>query len=1119
METLRGQAKGPGSEIMATLGIDPTQSASDINTALMNITPEIMVNAGLNTELIEGYQAAEHTTEGTVIWDNNTKAVTDWIARPHETDGEVIWEDNTDALSTFFEANGILNLTIVGNGGTELNGTAHVGGTAHAGGNWGAKKTETALTGELGREIIVRGNQWFTVGDNGAEFTQIKKGDVIFNHKQTSELLKNGHISSRGKIKGGNSAFAHGTAYAMAIGDTLENDNAYKKKLKKEIDSIVDMRGGTRSDAVQIYNYNIGTATTMPDLVGHPPTGSSGSSSSSSDDGYGSNATPEMTDEDIANDSGADDTGKGSGGGKGKDDDKDKETFDWIEVKLEEINEKIGLTEAKLENASNLTEQNSTIDELISIHQDLYDNLIAGEKKYHEYAETLLAKIPEEYRTIAQDGTIAIEEFVGEADAETLEAIQNYREWTQKAADAAQQAEETLTTIRDLAVQQFDNAYESGSVRAEVEDSQTEKLQNAVDLDEAKGLITSDAYYIAMMENSNKKIEYLTTARNNMQKEFDDLMKTDGFVGSNLYYEKLNELYGIDAEIDEATIELEEFQNAINDISTENFDQLIARLGYIKNDTQNLIDLMSDEDMFVKPEGKTMEGGTVEFWDAEDVTWTDEGLATMGLYVQQMEIAQAGADACAKRLQELKEAYDAGNISENEYLELTDEINGEMTDYNKTIQDSKKVIHDLNSERIDYVKEGLQKEIEAYEELINKKKENLREDKESRDFKRSVSDKQQEIDDIKKQIAALSNNHSAQARAKLANLEAELAKKEQELADTYYDHSLDVQEKAYDDSYESLKKSNEEKIDELDTYLESVETVVKDSLDVVRANAESIGGTLTEKAEEYNLIVSDAVLSPWKDGASAIGTYEEKFDISTSSTTAKLNEIRDAWQEVIDKTKEAGEANVANINKENDAYTTVKPSQQATPTQPSNTSGGGTYTVKKGDTLWGIAASKLGSGARWQEIYNLNKDVISNPDVIQPGWKLKLPKYAKGISGTKNDQLALIDELGEELVMHADGSGKLAFLSKGSAVIPHDISENLMTLGQLDPQDIIDRNRPVISAPHVTNNETVISIEYGDILHIDNYTGNNPENLSKMIDKAFDKHMKQLNNEIRKFTR
>lgn len=94
----------------------------------------------------------------------------------------------------------------IGIGHAHSDRTAHVEGTAKVSGDWSVQSDEKkALVGELGRELIVRNGKFFTVGDNGAEMTDIQKGDIVFNHEQTEELLKNGHISGYGK------AYADGT--------------------------------------------------------------------------------------------------------------------------------------------------------------------------------------------------------------------------------------------------------------------------------------------------------------------------------------------------------------------------------------------------------------------------------------------------------------------------------------------------------------------------------------------------------------------------------------------------------------------------------------------------------------------------------------------------------------------------------------------------------------------------------------------------------------------------------------------------------------------------------------------------------------------------------------------
>ena len=50
------------------------------------------------------------------------------------------------------------------------------------------------------------------------------------------------------------------------------------------------------------------------------------------------------------------------------------------------------------------------------------------------------------------------------------------------------------------------------------------------------------------------------------------------------------------------------------------------------------------------------------------------------------------------------------------------------------------------------------------------------------------------------------------------------------------------------------------------------------------------------------------------------------------------------------------------------------------------------HTVKKGDTLWAIAAKTLGNGARYEEIFEANKPMLTHPDKIYPGQVLRIPQ-------------------------------------------------------------------------------------------------------------------------------
>jgi nucleoid-associated protein YgaU len=96
----------------------------------------------------------------------------------------------------------------------------------------------------------------------------------------------------------------------------------------------------------------------------------------------------------------------------------------------------------------------------------------------------------------------------------------------------------------------------------------------------------------------------------------------------------------------------------------------------------------------------------------------------------------------------------------------------------------------------------------------------------------------------------------------------------------------------------------------------------------------------------------------------------------TTTTQAEANKIWDAIKTIPEWSKEV----VADIK---------ATAASATDTAPT------TYTVKSGDTLSKIAQEKLGDGKAYMDIFNANRDQLSDPDKIKPGQVLKIPQPTK----------------------------------------------------------------------------------------------------------------------------
>jgi nucleoid-associated protein YgaU len=115
------------------------------------------------------------------------------------------------------------------------------------------------------------------------------------------------------------------------------------------------------------------------------------------------------------------------------------------------------------------------------------------------------------------------------------------------------------------------------------------------------------------------------------------------------------------------------------------------------------------------------------------------------------------------------------------------------------------------------------------------------------------------------------------------------------------------------------------------------------------------------------------------------GTTEERdgklYFSGTVATDAEKNQIWDAIKTIPTWQKDV----VADIR------VTGGPASAAAPKAAAASPSSKTYTVKAGDTLSRIAKEHLGDASDYMKIFDLNKDQLSNPDLIKPGQVLRLP--------------------------------------------------------------------------------------------------------------------------------
>ena len=644
---------------------------------------------------------------------------------------------------------------------------------------WRTKDSEMALVGEVGKELVVSGNRWYTVGDNGAEFAHIPAGSIVFNSKQTDELLKKGFTNSRGKGNislPGTEAFASGTAYRLGSGAS-STTNAKKNTSSR--------------------------------------TKSSGTSNAKSSSGSNtkSNSNPDSSDSA----------------------EKSEELLDWIETLLSRASRLTELATSAVDRAVGLAnKQNALVDAVTKTQNEITTNQNAA-NKYFAQANSL--GLAQGYVDKIKNGTLDIESIT---DDNLKDKISKYKDYYEKGLSAQDKVLDLQDKLNELYQKRLEIIEKEYDTIVEVNDSLKDMLDAKISYNSAYGVANDnqdnidsinksikaqedtinqftkklDAYqkevnsqitsgtlkkgsedYRSAQKNLNDftaniykasqelielqdklvklRVDAIQTIIDTFQRRSDKLDKysslleaKDETVPESVYQERLDnnndtirknqearaiwlkrqatedvnsDNYKKYAEeiqkLDESTLDLlkdnEDLKNSIYSLRIKNLEDAIQGYDDLETELKGFRDLLNDDAFLDK------KGGI-----------TDEGLVQITLLSQSIGNAKQKISDLTTGLQKVKELYDNGVISLKEY-------NDKSSEYRKELQSSTSDVKSYQKSLTDLYQNALKTEVDALQKVIDKRKSAQTALASYYDFQKKVTSQTNDVNSLKAQIAAL----------------------------------------------------------------------------------------------------------------------------------------------------------------------------------------------------------------------------------------------------------------------------------------------------------------------------------------------------------------------------
>lgn len=876
---------------------------------------------------------------------------------------------------------------------------------------------QQALVGEVAPELLVRNGQAQLIGKRGAEFMNLKKGDVIFNHIDTEKLL-NGIGGIRGKLIGG--GFVNGTLLSHAYG--------------KSTGSKTTIIGGTNNDWTNRHN-------------------SSGSGSNSS----GSSGSNDSSTQDKA--------------------DEFLETIDWIEVKINRCEEAIARLNKTEENTfSGWTLRTTALNDEIAKTADEIEWATQGYKRYLQQADSVA--LSEDYKRKVRNGEINIEDIT---DEDLYNRVQDYQNWYEKAVELQDKIQELNISLSELAQKKFDNIVTQFEDMEKVFTDTNDILDKMVDYAETKGRIISKSYYEAMLQNENENNKLLVQQRDQMVSELNNMLNSSSVSqDSEALNDLKQQIDEVNGSIVESNKSIQEFYNNMRQADWDLFDLVQDKITGIADEIEFVQSLLEDRDNLtdghlnrgLTNEGLAQLGNYASKYNiymsqaekyASEIKKIEADIAkdpaNKDLIDRKEELIKAQRDVILSANDEKKSMIDLARDGYDAMLEVLQEL----IDKRKEYLDNEKSIYEYQntiSEKTENLA-SLRKQLSVFEndnsEESLKKVQQLQSD--IKDAEKDLKDTEYDkyIEDQEKMLDDLYQEYSDKIDEKFEQTEILI----QELIGVVNENQSSIS-------------------DTITTVTSDVGYTISDQMKTIWNDAGTVISGFTGKFDTYATTVQSAInsIQVTIDKMLQIAQAEANKNIATannpngvangsSSTASKPHATPKANTNNHSSTAQAPKASPNVGTRVNATGNWYYDSYGTAPT--------GNVNRFKPDYF---EIDKIVNGRAYP--YHIQA-IIRGKRAGGNGWvKGNQIGYKNGLKEATYDHLAWTQEEGAEIIRRSDGS-ILTPITRGTTVFTREMTDNLWNIAKQNPEKFYQNAMPTMNTFATTNRGGDVSVSIGDI--------------------------------------